>query len=117
MPYIGEAGTRPYQDAGRIAADPEYGRIVCHCERVTRGEIRDALASTVPPADAGGLRRRTRAMNGRCQGFYCAATVSALMTAARRRGGGTAGGPGPAGGPGAAGEAAGRVSPGPGRPA
>ena len=54
MPYIGEAGTRPYQDAGRIAADPEYGRIVCHCERVTRGEIRDALAST---AAARGHRR------------------------------------------------------------
>ena len=80
MPYIGEAGLRPYQDARRIAADPEYGRIACHCERVTRGEIRDALSSTVPPADAGGLRRRTRAMNGRCQGFYCAAAVSAIMT-------------------------------------
>jgi glycerol-3-phosphate dehydrogenase len=79
MPYIGQAGTRPYQDAARIAADPDYGRIVCHCERVSRGEIRDALASTVPPADLDGLRRRTRAQNGRCQGFYCAATVSALM--------------------------------------
>jgi glycerol-3-phosphate dehydrogenase len=79
MPYIGQAGTRPYQDAALIGADPDYGRIVCHCERVTRGEIRDALASTVPPADLDGLRRRTRALNGRCQGFYCAATVSALM--------------------------------------
>lgn len=81
MPYIGQAGLRPYQDAARIAADPEYGRIVCHCERVTRGEIRDALGSTVPPADVDGLRRRTRVLNGRCQGFYCAAAVSALMTA------------------------------------
>ena len=80
MPYIGQAGPRPYQDPRRIAADPDYGRIACHCERVTRGEIRDALASTVPPADTDGLRRRTRAMNGRCQGFYCAATVSAMMT-------------------------------------
>jgi glycerol-3-phosphate dehydrogenase len=79
MPYIGQAGLRPYQDARRIAADPDYGRIVCHCERVTRGEIRDALSSAVPPADADGLRRRTRAMNGRCQGFYCAAAVSAMM--------------------------------------
>ena len=55
MPYIGEAGPRPYQDAARIAADPAYGEIVCHCERVSRGEIRDALASPVPPADPGGL--------------------------------------------------------------
>jgi len=54
---------------------------VCHCERVTRGEVRDALASPVPPADLGGLRRRTRAMNGRCQGFYCAAAVSRLFAA------------------------------------
>jgi glycerol-3-phosphate dehydrogenase len=81
MPYIGEAGLRPYQDAARIAADPDYGRIVCHCERVTRGEIRDALASPIPPADLSGLGRRTRAMNGRCQGFYCGATVSRLFAA------------------------------------
>ncbi len=81
MPYIGEAGLRPYRDAARIAADPAYGQIVCHCERVTRGEIRDALASPVPPADLGGLRRRTRAMNGRCQGSYCAAAVSRLFAA------------------------------------
>jgi len=83
MPYLGEAGVRPYRDAARIAADPAYGQIVCHCERVTRGEIRDALASPVPPADLGGLRRRTRAMNGRCQGFYCAAAVSRLLAGAR----------------------------------
>src|SRR5207253_4420447 len=88
MPYIGEAGERPYLDAAAIAADPAYGQIVCHCERVTRGEIRDALASPVPPADLGGLARRTRAGNGRCQGFYCAAAVSRLL----------AGGPGPAAG-------------------
>jgi glycerol-3-phosphate dehydrogenase len=82
MPYIGEAGPRPYQDAALIAADPAYGEIVCHCERVSRGEIRDALASPVPPADLGGLRRRTRAGNGRCQGFYCGAAVARLIAGA-----------------------------------
>jgi glycerol-3-phosphate dehydrogenase len=98
MPYIGEVRMRPYQDAARIAADPEYGRIVCHCERVTRGEIRDALASTVPPTDLAGLARRTRATNGRCQGFYCGAAVRQLFAAADAAGGpphGPAGGPGP----------------------
>jgi glycerol-3-phosphate dehydrogenase len=109
MPYIGEAGVRPYQDAERIAADPAYGQIVCHCERVTRGEIRDALASSVPPADLGGLRRRTRAMNGRCQGFYCAVTVSRLFAA--RSGGllpaALSGGPGASGASGASAGSAG----------
>jgi glycerol-3-phosphate dehydrogenase len=96
MPYLGEAGMRPYQDAARIAADPEYGRIVCHCERVTRGEIRDALASTLPPASLDGLRRRTRAVNGRCQGFYCAATVAELLESGLLDAG-LAAGPDPAG--------------------
>jgi glycerol-3-phosphate dehydrogenase len=80
MPNLGEAFPRPYQDAARIAADPEYGRIVCFCERVSAGELRDALAASVPPAGLDGLRRRTRAMNGRCQGFYCGAEVARWMS-------------------------------------
>ena len=79
MPNLGEAFPRPYQDAERIAADPEYGRVVCFCERVTAGEIRDTFASAIPPADLDGLRRRTRVMNGRCQGFYCGASTKALL--------------------------------------
>lgn len=76
MPNLGEASPRPYLDAAAIADDPEYGRVVCFCERVTAGEIRDAFASTIPPRTLGGLRRRTRAMNGRCQGFFCGAEVA-----------------------------------------
>ncbi|MFF9349237.1 NAD(P)/FAD-dependent oxidoreductase [Streptomyces sp. NPDC014734] len=79
MPNLGEACPRPYQDAALIARDPAYGTLVCHCERVTAGEIRDALTSTVPPCSPDGLRRRTRAGNGRCQGFHCGAAVRALF--------------------------------------
>ncbi|MET8246537.1 FAD-dependent oxidoreductase [Streptomyces sp. NPDC005202] len=79
MPNLGEAFPRPYQRADLVAADPEYGTLVCHCERVSRGEIRDALAGTVPPRSLDGLRRRTRARAGRCQGFYCGAAVRALF--------------------------------------
>jgi glycerol-3-phosphate dehydrogenase len=75
MPNIGEAFTRPFQNAELIGRDPEYGKVVCFCERVTAGEIRDAYRSTIPPAGLEGLRRRTRVMNGRCQGFYCGAEV------------------------------------------
>jgi glycerol-3-phosphate dehydrogenase len=79
MPNIGEFGTRPYQDGELIGRDPEYGRIVCFCERVTRGEIDAALGSAIPPADADGLRRRTRALMGRCQGFFCGAEIAAAL--------------------------------------
>jgi glycerol-3-phosphate dehydrogenase len=79
MPNIGEARPRPHAQAEAIAADPEYGRIVCFCERVTRGEIRDAARSPIPPTDLDGLRRRTRALMGRCQGFFCAAHLPAIL--------------------------------------
>lgn len=79
MPNIGEAYLRPYQDAELIAEDPAYGKIVCFCERVTAGEIRDTFRSPIPPSNLDGLRRRTRAHNGRCQGFYCGAEVGELL--------------------------------------
>lgn len=79
MPNLGEAFPRPYQQAEKIAADPAYGRIVCFCERVTEGELRDACHSVIPPAALEGLRRRTRVMNGRCQAFFCGAEVQAVF--------------------------------------
>jgi glycerol-3-phosphate dehydrogenase len=79
MPNIGEFGSRPYQDAELIDRDPDFGRIVCFCERVTRGEIEAALGSPIPPADPDGLRRRTRALMGRCQGFFCGAEVASMI--------------------------------------
>ena len=83
VPMLGEAFERPYQRGDLIEADPLYGDIVCHCERVSRGEVRDAFASDLAPLALAGLRRRTRVMNGRCQGFYCGAEVEALVDEAR----------------------------------
>jgi len=79
MPNIGEAGMRAHRHEELIERDPEHGRIVCFCERVTSGEIRDALTATVPAVDLDGVRRRTRAHMGRCQGFYCGAELAARL--------------------------------------
>lgn len=70
VPNLAEQLPRPYVAGGEI---------VCHCERVTRGEIEAALAGPLPAGDLSGLKRRTRAMLGRCQGFNCAAHVEALF--------------------------------------
>lgn len=86
MPNIGEAFARPYQDDELIRRDSAYGAIVCFCERVTQGEIRDALVSDIPPSDLDGLRRRTRATNGRCQGFYCGAEIRSMLENHRQEG-------------------------------
>ena len=85
MPNIGERSERPYERRDLIERDREYGRIVCFCERVTRGEIRDALATPVPAVDLDGVRRRTRAHMGRCQGFFCGAELATLLAAAAER--------------------------------
>lgn len=79
MPTLAEHELRPYCDEQRIAADPAYGELVCFCERVSAGEIRDTFTSPVPPGTLEGLRRRTRAMNGRCQGFFCGAKVQQMF--------------------------------------
>lgn len=71
VPNLCEHRPRPYQAGG-------YGEIVCHCEGVTRGELEDALASPLPAIDLGGLKRRTRCMLGRCQGFYCSGRIAEL---------------------------------------
>lgn len=57
---------------------PGYGEIICHCELVTKREIEAALSGPLPAGDIGGLKRRTRAGLGRCQGFYCNAQIAAL---------------------------------------
>ena len=68
---ISEFGVRSYQKD----LDSE---IVCHCEKVTRKEIVDVLNGVLPPTDIGGFKRRTRAMMGRCQGFYCSGKVAKI---------------------------------------
>jgi glycerol-3-phosphate dehydrogenase len=75
MPNIGEAFIRPYQSAEFIAENSDYGNIVCHCERVSLGELNDAMVSPIPATSLDALRRRTRAMQGRCQGFNCQASL------------------------------------------
>lgn len=79
LPTIAEAGERAYQSPAQIAANPDYGRLVCFCERVTLGEIQDALRAPIPARTLDGLRRRTRALQGRCQGFNCLGAVVALL--------------------------------------
>ncbi|WAC26534.1 NAD(P)/FAD-dependent oxidoreductase [Ancylobacter sp. SL191] len=71
LPNLTEIYARDWQQPG-------HGEIVCHCELVTRREIEAAFASALPPGDFGGLKRRTRAGMGRCQGFYCNARLAEM---------------------------------------
>ena len=62
-----------------IKARPEYAHVVCRCETVTEGEILDAIRTNPRPSDVDGVKRRTRASMGRCQGGFCTPYIIDLL--------------------------------------
>ena len=64
--------------AGLIRQDPQYGQVVCACEHVSAAEINRALAGPVPATSMDGVRKRTGATYGRCQGSLCSAGIAFL---------------------------------------
>jgi glycerol-3-phosphate dehydrogenase len=59
-------------------ADPLYGQVVCACEHVTAAEISAALGGPVAATSVDGVRKRTGAAYGRCQGALCLAGLAFL---------------------------------------
>ena len=66
-----------------IKQNPAYGKIVCRCETVSEGEIRQAIRQNPPARDIDGVKRRTRSGMGRCQGGFCMPTVMRLIAEER----------------------------------
>lgn len=62
-----------------IHQDPAYGVIVCRCETVTAGSIKDALCRSLPARSLDGIKRRVRAGMGRCQAGFCAPRSMEIM--------------------------------------
>lgn len=60
-----------------IQREPAYGAVVCRCEEITEGEIREAIRRGARSLD--GVKRRVRAGMGRCQGGFCAPAVLELL--------------------------------------
>lgn len=69
----------PYEQAAKIAEDKLYGRVICRCETVTEGEIVEAIKSPVGARTVDGVKRRTRAGMGRCQGGFCGPRVTQIL--------------------------------------
>lgn len=54
-----------------IDEDPNYGEIVCRCEKITKAEILSALNNPLGVRSIVGIKNRVRATMGRCNGGYC----------------------------------------------
>lgn len=62
-----------------IEKDNSFGRIVCRCETITEGEIIAAIRAPAGARDVDGVKRRTRAGMGRCQGGFCGSKVAEIL--------------------------------------
>lgn len=63
-----------------IKKNPSYGQIVCNCEKVSLGEILFEMNTSVPPTTIKGVKKRTRAGFGKCQGGFCQPLVTKLIS-------------------------------------
>ncbi len=67
------------EQARLINENPDYGEIVCRCETVTRAEILEAIHNPLGVCTVNGIKVRTRASMGRCQGGYCETRITAMI--------------------------------------
>ncbi len=67
------------QRAELVKKNKAYGRIICRCETITEGEIIDAIKAPAGARDVDGVKRRTRAGMGRCQGGFCGSKVVEIL--------------------------------------
>ena len=70
----------PSGRASFVAAHPDFGHILCRCRDVSEGEVREAIRRGASTID--GVKRRTGAGMGRCQGGYCQQKILALLSEA-----------------------------------
>jgi glycerol-3-phosphate dehydrogenase len=71
----------PFEErAALIKENPAYGTVICRCETITEGEIIDAIHRTPGARSVDGVKRRTRAGMGRCQGGFCSPRVLEILS-------------------------------------
>ena len=65
--------------AALVRGNLDYGRIICRCRGVSEGEIVDAIARFPGAVTSEGVKRRTGAGSGRCQGGFCRQRVEEIL--------------------------------------
>lgn len=78
-PYIKPKKLTLEERNALIKEHPEYGRVICDCEKVSVGEIEDILSRSIPVKTVKGIKKRTRAGFGKCQGGFCQPKVIQLL--------------------------------------
>ncbi|WMJ84917.1 NAD(P)/FAD-dependent oxidoreductase [Oscillospiraceae bacterium LTW-04] len=67
------------EQARLVRENPDYGELICRCEKVTKAEILQAVQNPLGTHTMASIKLRTRAMMGRCQGGYCQMRVAQII--------------------------------------
>ena len=67
------------KQAELIKENSLYGRVICRCETITEAEIIEAIHESCGARTVDGVKRRTRAGMGRCQGGFCGPRVTQIL--------------------------------------
>lgn len=73
------SGQSDEEKARLIAENPDYGEVICRCEKVTKAEIMQAIHNPLGVDTMIGIKYRTRSMMGRCQGGYCQMRIAQMI--------------------------------------
>ncbi len=60
-----------------ISADADFGDVICRCEEVTKGEVKESIHRGARTLD--GIKFRTRAQMGRCHGAFCTMKLMSII--------------------------------------
>lgn len=63
-----------------IKENPLYGHVICRCEKITEGEIVEAIRNKIGAKSLDGVKRRVRAGLGRCQGGFCSPKIMDILS-------------------------------------
>lgn len=69
----------PEERSDLIASNGNYGEVICRCEQITRQEIIDAIGNPIGARTLVGIKYRSRAMMGRCQGGFCMPRIIRIL--------------------------------------
>jgi glycerol-3-phosphate dehydrogenase len=77
LPGADHGTHRLAEPLARVERDQAYGELICECELVTRGQVRESLAAGLTELED--LRRKLRLGYGPCQAAFCAWRAAGML--------------------------------------
>ena len=78
-PFIDMRNMSDEQINELIKQDPDFGRIICRCEKISKGQIKDVINRKCGARTVKGVKMRCRPGMGRCQGGFCEPEVLKIL--------------------------------------